>query len=85
MMLAATLVTVRLFWLHPPAEVRINGETFRPDRVVSKQFTGALQLEAAGMPRILMQGPFELRVQDGRLRLTLRMPLEEYVDRKSVV
>jgi len=79
MILAATLVTVRLFWLHPPSDVRINGETFRPDRVVSRQFTGALQLEAAGTPRIVVQGPLELRVQDGRLRLTLHMPLEEYV------
>ena len=78
-MILAVLVTVRLFWIHPPSEVRINGETCRPDREISKQFTGALQLEAPGTPSLSLQGPLELSTQNGRLRLTLQMPLEEYV------
>ena len=79
MIAAAALVAVRLFWLHPPSEVRINGDTYRPDRAVAKQFTGAIELEAPGTGRLRIEGPLDLRVQDGSLRLTLHMPMEEYV------
>jgi stage II sporulation protein D len=44
-------VTVRLYWLHPPAE----------------------------MPQLDWKGPVEVKRQGGRLLLTVRMPLEEYV------
>src|SRR5690348_1232729 len=79
MMLAATLVTVRLFWLHPPDSVRINGVEYRGARAVSTQLTGALELEAGASLRVAVQGPLEVRAQDGHLRLTLHIPLEEYV------
>jgi stage II sporulation protein D len=79
MILAATLLSVRLFWLHPPASVRINNVEYRADRPISTHLTGQLQLEAAGSPRISVEGPLEVAAHDGRLLLTLRMPLEEYV------
>jgi stage II sporulation protein D len=79
MILAATLVTVRLFWLHAPAVVRINNVEYRADRPVSRTFTGPLQLDAAGSPRIALEGPLDLAARDGRLQLTLHIPLEEYV------
>lgn len=44
-------VAVRLYWLHPPAE----------------------------MPPLDWKGPLEVKRQGGRLLLTVRMPLEEYV------
>lgn len=78
MILAATLVTVRLFWLHSPATVRINNVEYRADRPLTKTLTGPLQLEAAGSPRIAVEGPLDVAARDGRLVLTLHMPLEEY-------
>ena len=79
MILAATLVTVRLFWLHAPATVHINNTEYRADRPVSAHLAGALQLEAPGSPRISLDGPLDISTRDGRLLLTLHMPLEEYV------
>ena len=79
MILAATLVTVRLFWLHPPDAVRVNGTEFQAGRLAPRTFQGAIQLEAAGTPRLTLQGPLDIRAADGRIRLTLHMPLEEYV------
>ena len=79
MILAATLVTVRLFWLHAPATVRINNIEYSADRQVSTRLTGPLQLEAAGSPRIALEGPLDVSARDGRLLLTLHMPLEDYV------
>jgi stage II sporulation protein D len=79
MILAATLVTVRLFWLHAPANVRINDTEYRADRPVSARLTGSLRIEAAGSPRVTVEGPLDIAARDGRLQLTLQMPLEEYV------
>jgi stage II sporulation protein D len=76
MMLAATLVTVRLFWLHPLASVRINDVEYRADRPISTRLTGPLRFET---PRITVDGPLDIAARDGRLLLTLQMPLEEYV------
>ncbi len=75
MILAAALVSVRLFWLHPPAEVRINGAEVHADH----RFTGAIVLETAGSPRLSIQGPLDVQVREGRIQLTLHMPLEDYV------
>jgi stage II sporulation protein D len=79
MILAAALVTVRLFWLHPPAAVRVNGTEYRADRPLAARLDGSLTLETAASPRLSFPGPLEIRSQDGRLLLTLRMSLEEYV------
>jgi stage II sporulation protein D len=79
MILAATLVTVRLFWLHPPATVRVNNVEYRADRPVSARLSGSLQLEAAGSPRIQVQGPLDILARDGHLLLTLHVSLEDYV------
>jgi stage II sporulation protein D len=74
--LAATLVTVRLFWLHSPATVRINDVQYRADKPVSTRLTGPLRFET---PRITVDGSLDIAARDGRLLLTLQMPLEEYV------
>jgi stage II sporulation protein D len=79
MMLAATLVTVRLFWLHSPVSVRINNMEYRADRTVATQLTGSLQLEAPGSQRVTLEGPLEVAARDGHVLLTLQLPLEEYV------
>jgi stage II sporulation protein D len=79
MILAAALVSVRLFWLHPPAEVRVNGTELRADHLAPAHFTGPIVLEAAGSPRLAIRGPLDVRARDGRILLTLDMPLEEYV------
>ena len=75
MILAATLVTVRLFWLHSPASVRINDTEYRADRPVSTRITGSLKLEAAGSPRITLDGPLDVAARDGHLLRTLHLPL----------
>src|SRR5207237_5257313 len=79
MILAATLVTVRLFWLHPPSSIHVNSTEYRAGGTTSTQLAGSLQLEAAGSPRISLQGPLDISARDGHLLLTLHMPLEEYV------
>jgi stage II sporulation protein D len=79
MILAATLVTVRLFWLHPFATVRVNNVEYRADRFASSRLSGSLQLEAAGSPRISIEGPLDILARDGHLLITLHVPLEDYV------
>jgi stage II sporulation protein D len=79
MILAAALVTVRLFWVHPPATARINGQEYRADHAASAQIQGRLLVEAPGSPKLALDGPLDLASRDGRLQLTLHMPMEEYV------
>ena len=75
MMLAAALVTVRLFWLHPPVSVRVNGKEYH----TAAKFTGDLKLEVAGTPALTIHGPLDIAPHNGHLQLTLHMPREEYV------
>jgi len=75
MMLAAALVTVRLFWLHPPVSVRVNGKEYH----TAAKLDGDLKLEVAGTPPLAIHGPLDIATRDGHLLLTLHMPREEYV------
>ena len=79
MILAAALVSVRLFWVHPTPSVKVNNTEYRADRPASATLTGPLTVEAPGSPRLAIQGPLDISARDGRLLLTLHMPLEEYV------
>jgi stage II sporulation protein D len=64
--LSATDITVRLFWLHPPASVKVSGN-------------GPWTLEAPGTPRLVLSWQPVVRNEGGHALVTVKMPLEEYV------
>ena len=81
-------VTVRLYSLHPPEQAHVNGQVLNAGgnlvrtagKTVRKlDFFPESVLFVEGAPRLRLSHPLTVTAYQGRLRMAVTMPLEDYV------